>query len=101
MNLPILGQLLVVLCYSYKDVRIFRHCNCTRYIFVCSSALELFRDLSRSILGWSQTAIEMSDLILASKFLAAGLDLSCHIPHVDARCYAEAYKQVGRLASYC
>ena len=60
---------------------------------------ELFRDLSRSLLGWSQTAIEMSDLILASKLLAACLDLSRHILHDDARCYAEANKQVDRLAS--
>ena len=63
---------------------------CFRYVVP-----ELLVTLSRALLGRSQAAIEMSDLGVVDRDLASCLEISCHVLHVDARCYAEANLQVN------
>lgn len=56
---------------------------------------ELFCELSSTLLGRSQTAIEIADWDLEAKELATCLEVGSHNLHSDACFYAEANLQVA------
>ena len=70
---------------------------CCNQVYFCFRYLvpQVFIEFCRASLDQSRIAIEKPDFELATvKELGPCIEMSCHVLHIDSRCFAEAQLQV-------